>query len=73
MSVVVALVVLAVGVFAFFVTTQNIPTESARVSSAINNVTATGNTVFNIVGIVIIIGAIMSIIGIIYGYISPRA
>ncbi|RLF28295.1 MAG: hypothetical protein DRN05_04325 [Thermoplasmata archaeon] len=74
MSVVVALVVLAVGVFAFFVTTQNIPTSgSARISQAINNVTTTGNTVFNIVGIVIIIGAIMAIIGIIYGYLRPRA
>ena len=73
MSVVIALVVLAVGVFAFFVTTQNIPTSgNARVSSAINNVSDTGNTVFNIVGIVIIIGAIMSIIGIIYSYLRPR-
>ena len=74
MSVVISLVVLAVGVFAFFVTTGNIPNQDAahpQIWSAINNTTATGNQVFNIVGIVLVIGAILTIIGLIYGYIRP--
>jgi hypothetical protein len=38
---------------------------------ALNNNSFTGGAVFNIVGIVIMIGAIMSIIGIIYSYLRP--
>ena len=81
MSVVVALIILAVGVFAFFVTIQNIPTtEPTSTTSqlenatyyAITNVSKTGDSVFNIVGIVLIIGAIMTIIGLVYSYMRPR-
>jgi len=71
MGVVVALIILAVGVFAFFVTIKNIPTTgmSAQAQSAINNTSSTGDSVFNIVGIVLLIGAIMSIVGLVYNYV----
>jgi len=71
MGVVVSLIILAVGVFAFFVTLSEIENvaDSSRVSSAVNNVSDTGNSVFNIIGIVLIIGAIMSIVGLVYNYI----
>ena len=69
MGVVVSLIILAVGVFAFFVTIQNIPDGDAVTSSAVNNVSTTGNSVFNIIGIVLIIGAIMSIVGLVYNYV----
>lgn len=72
MGVVVSLIILAVGVFAFFVTIQNIPGQDASHPAqwnAINNTTGTGNSVFNIIGIVLIIGAIMSIVGLVYNYV----
>lgn len=82
MGAVVALIVLGVGVFAFFVTSVNLtgsfPGGAAdsyqnysRFSywNAINNSTTTGNSVFNIVGIVLIIGAIMAIVGLVYNYV----
>jgi amino acid transporter len=72
MGVVVSLIILAVGVFAFFVTIQNIPNQDNAHDtqwSAINNTTAVGNTVFNIIGIVLVIGAIMSIVGLVYNYV----
>lgn len=71
MGVVVSLIILAVGVFAFFVTlteVENVTTD-ATTSAAVNNVQDTGNSVFNIVGIVMIIGAIMSIVGLVYNYV----
>jgi len=76
MGVVVSLVILAVGVFAFFVTINQVgnsvgaaSNETARTLSAVNNTSATGNSVFNIIGIVLIIGAIMSIVGLVYNYV----
>lgn len=73
MGVVVSLIILAVGIFAFFVTIDSIPTESGAAGnatrSAINNTSATGDSVFNIIGIVLIIGAIMSIVGLVYNYV----
>lgn len=71
MGVVVSLVILAVGVFAFFVTLEEVDnvTTSARAENAVGNVQATGNSVFNIIGIVLIIGAIMSIVGLVYNYV----
>jgi divalent metal cation (Fe/Co/Zn/Cd) transporter len=72
MGVVVSLIILAVGVFAFYVTIQNIPNQDAAHAAqwaAINNTSATGNTVFNIIGIVLVIGAIMSIVGLVYNYV----
>jgi len=69
MGVVVSLIILAVGVFAFFVTISEIPTSDATTTEAVNNVASTGNSVFNIIGIVLIIGAIMSIVGLVYNYV----
>lgn len=80
MNVIVALIVLAVGIFAFFITISNIPTVTPVSSSstlenatynAIINASATGNSVFNIVGVVLIIGAIMAIVGMVYSYVRP--
>jgi len=71
MGVVVSLIILAVGVFAFFVTlseVENVTTDS-DITNAVANVQATGNSVFNIIGIVLIIGAIMSIVGLVYNYV----
>ena len=71
MGVVVSLIILAVGVFAFFVTLNSIgdTTSDTQTLSAVNNITETGNSVFNIIGIVLIIGAIMSIVGLVYNYV----
>ena len=78
MTIVVSLIILAVGVFAFFVTTNQIGSSIGPHSNAtgaayggINNTTATGNSVFNIIGIVLIIGAIMTIVGLVYSYVKP--
>ena len=73
MTIVVSLIVLGVGVFAFFVTMASIPTDgmSTAATAAINNTTNTGGTVFNIVGVVLIIGAIMTIVGLVYSYVRP--
>ena len=80
MNVVVALIVLAVGIFAFFVTISNIPVVTPSTGTsllqnstyfAIINASTTGNSVFNIVGVVLIIGAIMTIVGLVYSYIRP--
>jgi len=76
MGVVVSLIILAVGVFAFFVTLSEVTNtvggtgDSAnRTTNAVDNVSDTGNSVFNIIGIVLIIGAIMSIVGLVYNYV----
>ena len=73
MGVVVSLIILAVGVFAFFVTIGAIPSQTGNnayaANSAINNTSNTGVQVFNIVGIVLIIGAIMAIVGLVYNYV----
>ena len=72
MGVVVSLIILAVGVFAFFVTLDQLNNQvsgNTQIASAINNTTNTGNSVFNIIGIVLIIGAIMSIVGLVYNYV----
>jgi len=92
MTVVVSLIILAVGVFAFFVVTGEVDTSlntgmststpSATTSNTsneswyqarniTNNLTGTGNSVFNIIGIVLIIGAIMTIVGLVYSYVKP--
>jgi len=79
MGVVVSLIILAVGVFAFFVVVASIPGSEAPTTSstaaynqtynAIVNTSTTGDSVFNIVGVVLIIGAIMSIVGLVYNYV----
>ena len=72
MGVVVSLIILAVGVFAFFVTLAQVSSSAggdANITNAVGNVQRTGNSVFNIIGIVLIIGAIMSIVGLVYNYV----
>lgn len=79
MGVVVAMIILAVGVFAFFVTLDavqdQIPTGATADwldNKTWNDTVAVGdtsNSVFNIVGIVLIIGAIMAIVGLVYNYV----
>lgn len=78
LTIVVSLIILAVGVFAFFTTVNQIGpsvggpnNQTAPVWSAINNTSGTGNSVFNIIGIVLIIGAIMTIVGLVYSYVRP--
>jgi len=78
MTIVVSLIILGVGVFAFFVTTDSIGTsitgnfnQTRQITDAVNNTTGTGNSVFNIIGIVLIIGAIMTIVGLVYSYVRP--
>lgn len=91
MGVIVALVIMAVGVYAFFVVLgetdsqwQSIegvsePVAGSTQSSADNatwykihnatgNISGTGTSVFNIIGVVLIIGAIMAIVGLVYNY-----
>lgn len=43
-----------------------------RTFYSIMNASETGDSVFNIIGIVLIIGAIMTIIGLVYSYMRPR-
>lgn len=84
MGVVVALIILGVGVFSFFVVTQNLAEQAPlagdgnwsnmsaadrHIRSALNNTTGTGDSVFNVVGIILLIGAIMSIVGLVYNYV----
>ena len=73
MGVVVSLIILSVGVFAFFVTLSQVQNQVATSEhdtlNAVANVSSTGSSVFNIIGIVLIIGAIMSIVGLVYNYI----
>jgi len=73
MTAVICLVILAVGVFAFFVTITSVPTVSTPCTTMMGNITATGNSVFNIVGIILIIGAIMTIVGLVYSFARPGA
>jgi S1-C subfamily serine protease len=85
-SVIVVLIVLGVGVYAFFITVNSISSTTPKWSAgsgyygrnlndtekALKNASNLGGSVFNILGIVITIGAIMSIIGVIYGYLRPQ-
>lgn len=77
---VVALIILSVGIFAFFVTMNAIDGETNNISDnqtkstiqqTIQNITGTSNSIFNILGIVIVIGAIMAVLGMVYSYLGP--
>ena len=71
MTVIVSLIILAVGVFAFFVTIQSIPTSNnTKLKEIVNNTSSVGNSMFNIIGVVLIIGVIMTIVGLVYSYIG---
>ena len=72
LAVVVSLIILAVGVFVFFVTLNQID-ESLNSSESQNvtkNITSGTEGLFGIVGIVLIIGAIMAVVGLVYKYIE---
>ena len=72
MSIVVSLIILAVGVYAFFTTTDMIPaTGKPVIRHAINNTTQIANQVFNVIGVVLVIGAIMLIVSMVYSYMRP--
>jgi len=79
MTIVISLIILGVGVFAFFVTVNAIPTTTPAANTsdtnltfyAIANVSNTGDSVFNIIGVILIIGAIMTIVGLVYSYVRP--
>jgi len=76
MGIVVALILLAVGVFAFFTIAIGIPppTEEegySKTEESLNNISKNGTGMFNIIGIVLIIGAIMAIVGLVYNYVGP--
>ena len=78
MGVVVVLIILSVGVFAFFTVMQNIPTTNEQkppeeVINSIQNINDSANSVFNILGIVLILGVMMVVIGVIYSYMSPSS
>jgi len=82
MGAVVSLIILGVGVFAFFIVISevqptvpddgnysNMTNADRNLLDKFNNTSATGDSVFNIIGIVLIIGAIMSIVGLVYNYV----
>ena len=71
MATLVALIILSVGVFAFFVTIQNIPVTSTETEEIIQEITDSGNSVFNVLGVVLVIGAIMTIVGFVYSFVRP--
>ena len=73
LSVVVVLIIMAVGVFAFFTVMQSIPSEQTtgevrkeNISQTLSNITGLSNTVFSLLPIVFIVaiaGIIMSVVG----------
>lgn len=51
---------------------QQTSTISNSTYSSVINVSRTSNQVFNIIGVVLIIAAILAIVGLVYSYIKPR-
>ena len=83
MTIVVAIIIFSIGVYAFFTVVSSLPVsnwsaaghQNAIVNAtyfAMRNTSTVGNNVFNIVGVVLIVGAILIIVGIVYSYIRPR-
>ena len=79
MGILVSLIILSVGVYAFFTTTGMLgdPTTNQstvkenRTYDSVKNVTGIGNQVFNVVGVVLVIGSIMLIVTMVYSYMKP--
>lgn len=72
MGVVVSMVILSVGIFAFFVTLNSIQDiDDEKLEETIDNIDENANSVFNIIGIVLIIGAMMAVVGLVYSYVGP--
>jgi len=81
MVIVVSMIIFGIGIFAVFSVLTSVPTvtpghasTSAQNSTfgGVRNASLVSNNVFNIVGVVLIVGAIMIIVGIVYSYIRPR-
>lgn len=74
MGVVVTLVILAVGVFTFSVVISEIDSglsnKSSEIHLSLNNTTITADSLFNMVGIVLIIGTIMVVVSLVYNYVG---
>ena len=70
MGVVVSLIILAVGVFAFYAVISAIEVNQTEAQEALSNIPVGGDKVFNILGVVLIIGAIMAIVGLVYNYVG---
>jgi len=76
MGVVVVLIILVVGVFAFFVTIQAVTEtidetneeKNQQIENTIDNISKTGNDVFSIVGVVLIFGAVAAVVGVVYSF-----
>jgi len=74
MSAIVALVILAVGIFAFFATLSAVEdglNESKATEDTTHNLGEVGTDVFNIIGVVLVIGAVMAVVGMVYAYVRP--
>ena len=72
MGIVIALILLAVGVFAFFITIGEVVdiVEETSARENIDGISDNYNSVLSIIGIVFIIGMIMVIVGLVYNYIG---
>jgi len=77
MSIVVALIVLAVGVFAFFTVISSIDTafnetkeENTEAQNTFSNISESANGLFDIIGVVLILGAIMAIVVVVYSFVG---
>ena len=81
MIIVVSMIIFGIGIFAVFSVLSSVPTVNPGHTTtgmqnstfyAIRNTSVISNNVFNIVGVVLIVGAIMIIVGIVYSYIRPH-
>jgi len=76
LSSVVAMVILAVGIFTFFVIIQTFDEAlineetmlSNKTEQTFQNISETGNDIMNITGVVLVVGAIVAIGGLIFSY-----
>ena len=68
MGIVIALILLVVGVFAFFITIGEVVdiVEETSARENIDGISDNYNSVLSIIGIVLIIGMIMVIVGLVY-------
>lgn len=70
MGFVVSLIILAVGVFMFFSTVDMVDKPVEESNSPFGNIATTGNQLFNMVGIIFIIGVMMMLIGLVYNFVG---
>ena len=70
MGVVVSLIILAVGMFAFYTVVSEIEINQTEAQETLSNISVGGDKVLNILGIVLIIGAVVAIVGLVYSHID---